>query len=145
MRYVQWEGTIQFPASLLSLGYFPDKEESGCYSLDRCNRLWQISTRLNENEQEAVQFLNRCSTMSTIKRVKFEFIRKPNFSDPSVQMDGMHTWEREDDTKFTVAVEHDDLELFPDLKELFPVKEEQFVEIDTILFDDCPFWSDESM
>ena len=146
MRYVQWEGTIQFPPSLLSLGYFPDKEDSGYYSLGQCQRLWQVSTRLNENVEEAVQFLNRCSTMESIKRVKFEFIRKPNFGDETVQMDGIHPWEtREDDETFTLAVGEDDLETFPILKEIFPLKEERFMNIEAVRFEDCPFWSEASM
>jgi len=145
MRYVKWEGTIQFPPSLLSLGYFPDKDDSGCYSLDRCTRLWQISTRINENEVEAVQFLNRCAKMDTIRRVKFEFIRKPNFSDPAVNMEAIDSWDREDDDRFTVAVGEDDVETFPILKDLFPVKDEKFVDIEAVRFEDCPLWSDESM
>jgi len=146
MRYVQWEGTIHFPPSLLSLGYFPDKEDTGYYSLDRCQRLWQVSTRINENEAEAVKFLNRCNSIGTVQRVKFEFIRKPNFSDPVVTMDGLHSWEtRAQDEGFTVAVGEEDVETFPILKEVFPVKDEQFVDVEAVRFEDCPLWSEESM
>ena len=146
MRYVQWEGTIHFPGSLLSLGYFPDKEDSGYYSLDRCTRLWQISTRMNENEDAAIEFVNRCSSYDTIQRVKFELIRKPNFSDPAVNMEALHQWKRDGDrdSEFTVAVSEEDLELYSELKDVFPVKDEQFVDIENVRFEDCPLWSDES-
>eukprot|EP01084_Bolivina_argentea_P231726 390692_1 len=144
LRYVRWEGTIYLPQSLLSLGYFPDRHFTGYYSMKLCVNLWQVSTRLNENANRAIEFLNYCSMVDSIKRVKFEFIRKEQYADGPVDLDCLEKWENRDNDGLTVAIEEQEFENYPILREIFPIPKENFVSLQDVKFEDCPLWSDES-
>ena len=146
LRYVKWEGTIYFPESLLSLGYFPDRQFEGFYDFKYCDKIWQISTRLNENESESANFLNECSKLSTIHRVKFEFIRRQQFAERDVDFHAIRKWEdRANSDKFTVAICREDFEHYPIIKEIFPISKTNFLTLEQAKFEDCPFWSEESL
>jgi len=145
LRYTSWEGSVAMPPSLRSLGFFPQKEFQGRYNLTRCSKLWQISTRLNENDAASVCFLNECSKLSSIKRVKFEFIRRPQFTETPLNLSGLLRWDRRKDADFELAVWEDDLEEYPLLRKIFAVHSNRcLVNAEKVHFQDCPFWSERS-
>lgn len=145
LRYTSWEGCVSMPPSLRSLGFFPQKEFRGRFVLSRCHQLWQISTRLNENDEASVQFLNKCSKLPSIKRVKFEFIRRPQFTETPLNLAGLLRWDRRKDEDFELALWDDDLEEYPLLRKIFAVHSKRsIVNTDKVHFQDCPFWSERS-
>eukprot|EP01084_Bolivina_argentea_P213065 362010_1 len=144
LRYVQWDGVISFPKSLLSLGYFPDRHFKGYYSFKLCTKLWQISTRLNENEEASIEFLNCCSKIQSIQRVKFEFIRKEQYSERNVALGALEKWKERDNDELTVAISDEDLDHYPILKEIISIPSSNFLSLESVKFEDCPLWSDES-
>ena len=146
LRYVKWEGTVYFPQSLLSLGYFPDRQFEGFYDFKYCDKIWQISTRFNENENESANFLNECSKLSSIHRVKFEFIRTQQFAERDVDFRRIRKWEeRANYETFTVAIAEEDFDHYQIIQEIFPIPKNNFLKLDQVKFEDCPFWSEESM
>lgn len=145
LRYTSWEGTVSMPSSLRSLGFFPQKQFQGQYNLMRCSKLWQISTRLNENDTASVDFLNACSKLPSIKRVKFEFIRRAQFTEAPLNLMRLLRWDRRKDEDFEVALYDDDLEDYPLLRKIFKVhKKRSLVIAEKMHFQDCPFWSERS-
>lgn len=145
LRFVKWEGTVNFQSSLLSFGWFPDHEQTGILSLENCNKLWQISTRLHENVESSAYFLNLCSKLSNIHRVKFEYIKREEYSQSAVDFNLIRKWEeRAGDKSLNIAINKDELNYFPIIKEIFPVPNQNFIDPENIRFEDCPLWSDES-
>ena len=146
LRYCRWEGTIIYPKSLLSLGYFPDRQFEAFYDLRNCDKLWQISTRFNEREEESFKFINTCRELPSIHRVKFEYIRREQYAERDIDFRNLHKWEYQcsNNEGFTVAVDDQDLNHYPLIKEIFPISDDMFLGLDQVKFDDCPLWSEES-
>jgi len=145
LRYTSWEGSVVMPSSLRSLAFFPQKHFHGGYDVMGCSQLWQICTRLNEDDAATVQFLNACSKVPSIKRVRFEFIRRPQFTEEPLRLSALQQWDRANDADFELAVCEEDLEEYPQLRKAFAVQSERnIVGEDRVHFADCPFWSERS-
>eukprot|EP00485_Elphidium_margaritaceum_P023518 CAMPEP_0202712262 /NCGR_PEP_ID=MMETSP1385-20130828/36151_1 /ASSEMBLY_ACC=CAM_ASM_000861 /TAXON_ID=933848 /ORGANISM="Elphidium margaritaceum" /LENGTH=526 /DNA_ID=CAMNT_0049372233 /DNA_START=51 /DNA_END=1631 /DNA_ORIENTATION=+ len=146
LRYIRWEGMLQFPPSLLSLGFFPERSFVADYSLRLCTKLWQITTRFNENDEMSIAFVNACRALSSIQRVKFEHIRHQQYSEPDVNFESLQCWKhKKNDATFTVAMVEEECDNYPILKEIFPIPVQNFINLAHTRFQDCPLWSEESM
>jgi hypothetical protein len=145
LRYCQWEGTISFPSSLLSLSYFPSEDITSYYSLKCCTKLWQISVCLEKNDKEAIEFLNQCSTNPHIKQVRLKIIPSQFSETRYMNLKQMKKWEEREDHDFTVVINKEDLAFYPIITEKIPVSLENIFSLKSVKFEDCPFWSDESL
>lgn len=145
LRFVQWEGSINFGKSLLSLGFFPEREFSGCYSIQNCSKLWQVSTRFNENNCAAADFLNKCSKLESIHRIKFEAIREERVYEMNDFLSSsLNKWEERKEHKLDIVMNEDEYNQYSVIKEIIGVEEENILSWEDVHFEDCPLWSDES-
>ena len=144
LRFVQWEGCIEFGKSLLSLGYFPDSGFNGCYSIRKCSKLWQVSTRFNENDDAAADFLNKCSKLESIQRVKFEVIKKERMDEMNQFLSTLNKWEERENNDLQIVINDDDFVHYPIVQEILGVRGENVLNWEQVHFGDCPLWSDES-
>merc|ERR1712048_544443 len=144
LRFVQWEGSIDFGTSLLSLGYFPEREFTGCYSIRKCSKLWQVSTRFNENNQAAADFLNKCSKLESIHRIKFETIKKDRRNEMTEFLaSSMNEWE-ERQHNLQIVMTAEDSTAYPIIQRIIGVRDEDVLHWNQVRFEECPLWSEES-
>lgn len=143
LRFVKWEGSLDFGASVLSLGYFPERGFTGCYSIRKCLRLWQVSTRFNENEEAAADFLNKCSRLDSVRRVKFEMIKRERVEQMNTFLSSsMSEWDSQNDLQMVINI--DDLKQYPIIQRIIGVRDENVLNWEQVRFEECPFWSEES-
>ncbi|ETO00407.1 hypothetical protein RFI_37039 [Reticulomyxa filosa] len=136
------------PEPLLSLGYFPDTNASNdILDFRVCKRLHQIQTRLNENCNRAIAFLNQVRHLTSVFCVAFENIRQHQKWLSEVELSTLETWDGNNTNhkNFKVIINPDDLILNPIIIRIFPIRIERFFPRDSFDFLDCPFWSKEAI